>query len=61
MLVFRVVEKLNVEIFIHQPDILYLANAALTLLGAVAFAHVVKRYVLPMVEWGCKSHLGIGS
>lgn len=61
MLIFRVVETLNLNTFIHQSDILYLANVVSTFLGAVVFAHVMKRYVLPAVEWVCKSCVRIRS
>ena len=49
MMFFRVVEKVHLEIFIHQSEILYAISFILTLAGAMIFSHVVKYLVLPRV------------
>lgn len=54
MVFFRVVEKVHLERYIGQQDVLYIVTSLLTLLGAVAFSHVVKYQVLQKVgkRWG---------
>lgn len=46
MVIFRVIEKVHLENYIGQPDMLYAVTSVLTLLGVICFAHVVKFYVL---------------
>ena len=49
MMFFRVVEKVHLERFIHQNDVLYALSFILTLIGTVVFSHVVKYLMLPRV------------
>ena len=49
MLIFRVVEKVHLENYIGQNDVLYVATLLLTITGVVCFAHVMKFYILKPV------------
>lgn len=46
MVLFRVVEKVHVERFIHQADLLYIVTCLVTIIGVICFAHVMKYMVL---------------
>lgn len=50
MMAFRCVEIFHVSRFIHQPDMYYLTTCVMTLSIAVAFSHVVKFKLLPLIE-----------
>lgn len=47
MLVYRVVERVHIEQMIGNRNLLYALTTALVLAGAIAFAYVVKRHILP--------------
>lgn len=49
MVMFRVVEKVHVERFIADNNWNYIVALTFTLIGAIAFSHVVKYYVLPRI------------
>ena len=49
MLIFRVVEKVHLENYIGQNDVLYVTTLLLTIIGVVCFAHVMKFYILKPV------------
>lgn len=49
MVIYRVIEKVHLEDFIPQGDLLYVVTSLLTIAGVVCFSHVVKRHVLPPV------------
>lgn len=49
MVIYRVVEKVHLENFISQHDVLYIVTALLTIFGVVCFAHVMKYYVVNKV------------
>ena len=52
MVVFRVVEKVHLENYISQNDVLYIVTSLLTIIGVICFAHVMKYNVLkPVVKW----------
>lgn len=46
MVIFRAVERLHIENFITDADVLYWFTTILVLVGVVTFAHVVKFYIL---------------
>lgn len=46
MVIFRVIEKVHLENYIAQPDLLYVLTSVLTLAGVICFAHVMKFYVV---------------
>lgn len=50
MMAFRGVEKLHLEKYIGQVDLLYVTICILTLCIAIVFSHIVKYKVLPKVE-----------
>lgn len=46
MVIYRVVEKIHIENYIQQNDILYIVTALLTIVGVICFAHVMKFYIV---------------
>ncbi len=46
MVIYRVVEKIHLENYIQQNDILYIVTALLTIVGVICFAHVMKFYIV---------------
>lgn len=46
MVIYRAVEKVHLENYIMQYDILYIVTALLTIVGVICFAHVMKFYVI---------------
>ncbi len=50
MMAFRGVEMLHLSRYITQPDMLYWLTCILTLGGAIAFSHIVKYKLLPLIE-----------
>lgn len=50
MVIFRVVEKLHIEKYIEQTDMLYVATSLLTICGVVSFAHILKYHVVNKIE-----------
>lgn len=46
MIIYRVVEKIHLENYIAQSDILYIVTSLLTIIGVIIFAHVMKFYVI---------------
>lgn len=51
MLLFRVVGLMHIEKMIANPTLLYIVTLLATLLGAIAFAHVVKFGVIKKIKW----------
>lgn len=52
MVIFRGIEKIHIDYFISQPDILYIITCILVIGGSICFAHVMKYYVLQKaVNW----------
>lgn len=49
MVIYRVVEKIHIDHFISQPDILYIVTCILVIGGVICFAHVMKYYALRKV------------
>ena len=57
MMAFRGVEMLHLSRYISQPDLLYWLTCILTLGGAIAFSHIVKYKLLPLIEpFYCKQY-----
>lgn len=50
MLIYRVIEKVHLEKYISQNDILYIVTSILTICGVICFAHIMKYYVMNKVE-----------
>lgn len=50
MLIYRVIEKVHLENYISQNDILYIVTSILTICGVICFAHIMKYYVMNKVE-----------
>lgn len=50
MMCYRAVERIHLEKFISQADVLYVVTCIATLLIAILFSHVFKYKVLPLVE-----------
>lgn len=50
MLLYRVIEKLNIEDFVNQIDLLYIIVSSLTVLATIMFSHVVKYWLLPRMS-----------
>lgn len=50
MMAFRGIEMLHLSRYIQQPDILYWFTCILTLAVAIAFSHMAKYKILPLVE-----------
>lgn len=50
MVMFRVVGLFHLELYIHHPMVLYGITCVLVLIGAVAFSHIVKYKVFPIME-----------
>lgn len=50
MVIFRVIERVHLEKYIGNAEILYVLTCLLTIVGAIAFAHVVKFWLFPKVE-----------
>lgn len=51
MMLFRVTGLMHLEKLIANPNLLYILTLLATLIGAVAFAHVVKFYVINKIKW----------
>ena len=51
MLFFRVVDKIHLEQFIGNHDLLYVATFVLTLAGAIAFSHICKFKIINQISW----------
>ena len=50
MMFYRMSSMLHFERFVHQQDMLYTLTCVVTLIGAICFSHVVKRYLFPLAE-----------
>lgn len=49
MVFFRVIEKMHIERFINNSDLLYILTCILTIGSVICFAHIMKYYVLQRV------------
>lgn len=49
MFIYRVVERVHLENYIDQCDLLYIVTSLLTICGVICFAHVAKYYLLQPV------------
>lgn len=50
MIIFRIIEKIHLEQYIPQRDLLYIVTSLLTLLGVICFSHIMKYYVINRIE-----------
>lgn len=50
MVIYRAVEKIHLENYISQNDILYIVTSILTISGVICFAHIMKYYVINKLE-----------
>ena len=50
MVIYRVIEKVHLEKYINQNDILYIVTSILTICGVICFAHIMKYYVINKIE-----------
>lgn len=50
MVIFRVIERVHLEKYIGNADMLYVLTCLLTIVGAIAFSHVVKFWFFPKVK-----------
>ncbi len=46
MLFFRVIEKVHLNNYIHNPHLLFVVTFIIVLCGAVVFSHIIKYFVL---------------
>lgn len=46
MVIYRAAEKVHLENYIEQNDILYIITALLTIIGVICFAHIMKFYIV---------------
>lgn len=52
MVIFRVVDKLHLDHFITNADLLYWVTCIAVVCGSIVFAHLMKYYMLkPIVRW----------
>lgn len=52
MVIFRGIEKIHIDHFISQPDVLYIITCILVIGGSISFAHIMKYYILQrVVNW----------
>lgn len=51
MLFFRVVDKMLLNHFIVNHDVLYLTTVVLTLAGAIVFSHICKFKIINQIAW----------
>ena len=49
MVFYRVVEKVHLERFTHQTDMLYIVTCLLTIVSVICFAHIMKYVVLKRI------------
>ena len=49
MMIFRVVEKIHLEKMLSNVDLFYYSSFILTLVGAIAFSWVWKKWMEPKV------------
>ena len=47
MVMFRVVERIHLERFIADGDVLYILTCGLVISGALAFSWFMKKYTIP--------------
>lgn len=51
MFIYRIVERVHLENFISQNNLLYIVTSLLTIAGVIGFSHIMKYYVLqPIVK-----------
>lgn len=50
MVIFRVIERVHLEKYIGNAELLYVLTCLLTIVGAIAFSHVVKFWLFPKVK-----------
>lgn len=50
MIIFRIIEKIHLEQYILQKDLLYIVTSLLTILGVICFAHIMKYYVTNRIK-----------
>lgn len=50
MMFFRIIEKIHMERFVNQPDILYIITCLLTIVCVISFAHIMKYVVLKRIR-----------
>ena len=51
MVIFRIVEKCNLDRYIADPNILYIITSAIVISGAIVFSHIVKfRIIDPLIK-----------
>ena len=47
MVIFRVVERIHIERFIADVDVLYILTCCLVIMGAIVFSWFMKNYMIP--------------
>lgn len=47
MVIFRIVEKMHIERFIDNRNVLYVLTFILVICGTICFSHIVKYYLFP--------------
>ena len=47
MVMFRVVERIHIERFIADGDVLYILTCCLVIMGAIVFSWFMKNYIIP--------------
>ena len=47
MVMFRVVERIHIERFITDGDILYILTCCLVIMGTIVFSWFMKKYTIP--------------
>lgn len=47
MVIFRAIEKVHLENYITQPDVLFITVLAATIIGTIIFSHITKNIIFP--------------
>lgn len=50
MLIYRIVEKMQLTNYIHYNNLLYIMTCFLTLIGAILFSHCCKYFIIPQIS-----------
>lgn len=50
MVFFRIIEKMHLDNYIQQKDLLYCITVVLTIIATICFSHVMKYYIIYHIE-----------